>query len=101
MMLGHMRYKENRQLFDLKECGRDIFVCTIKGAVHDLFYNLLRKNKLHNLNVRTENNKIVQFNIGGLTIQENPTYPTIDKLNLMLSSQEPNYIYITGSQFTD
>ena len=70
-MLGHMKKcDDDWETFDLVECVRDIFVCTIKGAVHDLFYKLLQKNKLHNLNVRTENNKIVQFNIGGITIQE-------------------------------
>ena len=85
------------QIFDLKECSRDIFVCTIKGAVHTLFYNLLRKGKLHSLNVRTENNKIVQFNIGSVTIQEHATYNdvalTINTLNLMLTNQEPKYMY--------
>ena len=58
------------ETFDLKECERDIFVCTIKGAIHDLFYNLLRKQELHNANVRVEYNKIVQFNIGSIPIQE-------------------------------
>ena len=96
IMLG-LTYEPHYQTFDLKECAHDIFVCTIKGAVHDLFYNLLRKGKLHNLTVRTENNKIVQFNIGSVTIQENATYKdvalTIDKLNLMLTNQEPKYMY--------
>ena len=93
-MLGHMTCEPHCQIFDLKECACDIFVCTIKGAVHDLFYGLLQKNTLHNLNVRTENNKIVQFNINGITIQENPTYKdvssTIDKLNF---NQEQKYVY--------
>ena len=73
------------------------FVCTIKGAIHDLFYNLLRKQELHNSNIRVEDNKIVQFNIRGMTFQENPTYKdvssTIDKLNLLLTYQEPKYFY--------
>ena len=32
------------ETFDLKECERDMFVCTINGAIHDLFYNLLKNN---------------------------------------------------------
>ena len=70
---------------------RDIFVCTTKDVFHALFYNLLWAGKLHNKNIRTENNKIAQFNINDITIQENPTYfevsSTIDKLNLMLTYQ--------------
>ena len=63
-MLGHMRSTDcDWETFSLKECERDIFVCTIKGAIHDLFYNLLRKQELHNSNVRVEDSKIVQFNI--------------------------------------
>ena len=105
-MLGHMRSTDcDWETFSLKECERDIFVCAIKGAIHDLFYNLSRTQELHNSNVRVEDNKIVQFNIRGMTFQEHPTYKdvssTIDKLNLMLTYQEPKYIVIMGNQFTD
>ena len=97
-MLGHMRSTDcDWETFKLKECERDICVCTIKGAIHDLFYDLLRKQELHNSNIRVEDNKIVQFNIRGMTFQENPTYKdvssTIDKLNLTLTYQEPKYFY--------
>ena len=52
-MLGHMRSTDcDWETFNLKECERDIFVCTIKGAIHDLFYNSSRKQELHNSNVR-------------------------------------------------
>ena len=55
---------------------------------------MLRLNKLHNKNVRTENNTIVQFNIKNITIQENTTYKdvasTIEKLNVM---ESPAYLY--------
>ena len=68
-MLGHMK-DSAYQTFDMENCKRDVFVCTIKGAVHSLFYDLLRINKLHNENVRAENNKIVQFYIGDITTQE-------------------------------
>ena len=104
-MLGHMRSTDcDWETFSFKECERDIFVCTIKGAIHDLFYNLLRKQELHNSNVRVEDNKIVQFNIRGMTFQENPTYKdvssTIDKLNLMLTYQEPKYFWAINSQIS-
>ena len=97
MMLGLIRREHPFDNFDLKECDRDMFVCTSKGAVHYLFYNLLQRGKLYNSNVRTDDNKIVQFNIGDITIQENPTFKdvclTIDKLNLMLTHQESKYFY--------
>ena len=43
-MLGHMRSTDcDWETFSLKECERDIFVCTIKGAIHDLFHNLFKQ----------------------------------------------------------
>jgi len=72
----------------------DIFVCTTPTVVHDLFYTLLQSNKLFNKNVRTDNSRIIQFDIGNLTIQENTDYraveSTIKKLN---SNTTEEYIY--------
>ena len=46
-MLGHMKGCDcDWETFDLEECSRDIFVCTIKGDVHDLFYKLLQKKQI-------------------------------------------------------
>ena len=91
MMLGLIKSEDPFDNFDLKECDRDMFVCTIKGAVHSLFHKLLQLGKLYNSNVRTDDNKIVQFNIGDITIQENPTFKdvclTIDKLKFMLTPE--------------
>ena len=58
---------------------------------------MLRKQQLHNSNVCVQYNELAQFNISGMTFQENPTYrdvsSTIDKLNLMLTYQEPKQLY--------
>ena len=44
-MLGHMRSTDcDWETFDLKECERDIFVCTTPTVVHELFYKLLKLN---------------------------------------------------------
>ena len=59
-----------------------------------MFYTLLQSNKLFNKSVRTDNSRIIQFDIGNLTIQENTDYravePTIKKLN---SNTTEEYIY--------
>jgi len=72
----------------------DMFVCTTPTVVHDLFYTLLKSNKLFNKNVRTDHSRIIQFDIGNMTIQENTGYiavaSTIQKLN---SNTTEEYIY--------
>ena len=68
-MLGHMTYEPHYKISNLNEYARDICVCTIKGAVHTLFFNLLREGKLQTLNVCTEHDTIVQFNINSRTIK--------------------------------
>jgi len=72
----------------------DIFVCTTPTVVHDLFYTLLKSNKLFNKNVRTDHSRITQFDIGNVTIQENTDYKavasTIERLN---SSTTEEYVY--------
>ncbi len=72
MMLGHKKSTEY-EIFDIKQCENDIFVCTTPNVVHDLFYDLL-KMKLYTKNIRTDNKRIIQFDITNMTIQENTNY---------------------------
>ena len=74
MMLGEMKPDGCCNMFNLDECKNDIFVCTTPTVVHELFYRLLKLNKLFNKNVRTDNNQIIQFDINNMTIQENTDY---------------------------
>jgi hypothetical protein len=67
------------------ECKTSIFVSSNQGCVNELFYQLLRRGKLYNKNVKSEHGRITQFNIDDMTIQENLHYDdverTIDTLN--------------------
>jgi hypothetical protein len=89
-----MNKKRGNTKFNFDECKNDIFVCTRKELCHSLFCCFLFDNKLHNKNIRIENNLVTQFNIKSITIQENPTYreveSTIEKLNVTAS---PKYLY--------
>ncbi len=83
--------------FDYDECKNDLFVCIYKQAVHDLFYELLKRGYLHNKNIKTVNGQIVQFDIDNMTIQENEKYyrvqDTITRLNKELTS---DFYYYKG-----
>jgi hypothetical protein len=86
--------KRENTKFNFDECKTDIFVCVNKGLCHSLFCYYLFNNKLHNKNIRVENNFVTQFNIKGITIQENETYKevesTIERLNI---TAFPKYLY--------
>ena len=97
-MLGLMRSTDcDWETFDVKECERDIFACTTPTVVHDLFYKLLKLNKLFNKNVRTDHSLITQFDIGDITIQETTDYKevasTIERLNLTIASETEQHVY--------
>ena len=102
-MLGHKR-PDGAHVFDLEQCKNDVFVCTMPTVVHDLFYVLLKLNLLYNKNVRTDNNRIIQFDINNMTIQENKDYrevaSTIETLNKDIVADDEN-IFITANQYTD
>ena len=81
-----------------------MFVCTTPTVVHDLFYALLKLNLLYNKNVRTDNNRIIQFDINNMTIQENKDYrevaSTIQTLNQDIAADDED-LFITVSQYID
>ena len=95
-MLGHEK-SDDFKTFDAEQCKNDIFVCTIPTAVNELFYSLLKLNLLYNKNVRTDNAKIIQFDINNMTIQENTDYrevaSTIETLNQDIILDKDKYIY--------
>ena len=102
-MLGH-KISDETDVFDLEQCKNDVFVCTTPTVVHDLFYALLKLNLLYNKNVRTDNNRIIQFDINNMTIQENKDYrevaSTIETLNKDIVADDEN-TFITANQYTD
>ena len=67
------------------------------AVVHDLFYRLLRLNKLFNTNVHTDHTRIIQFDIGHMTIQEHVNYrevaSTIERLHSTMTSEADRYVY--------
>lgn len=95
-LLGHEK-SDGVELFDAEQCKNDVFVCTTPSVVHDLFYHLLKLNLLYNKNVRTDNTRIIQFDINNMTIQENTDYKevvsTIDILNTDIVSDKDKYFY--------
>ena len=97
MMLGEMKPDGCCEMFNMDKCKNDIFVCTTPTVVHDLFYMLLKLNKLFNKNVRTDHTRIIQFDIGHMTIQENINYrevaSTIERLNSTITSDAERYVY--------
>ena len=94
-MLGHV--KPEWEVFDINVCKNDIFVCTTEDVVNELFHDLLQRNLLYNRNVRTDNTRIIQFDIDSITIQENIDYrevtSTIDVLNENINLECDKYIY--------
>ena len=77
-------------------CKNDMFVCETPHVIHDLFYTI-EKNMLYNKNVRVDNTRITQFNIGNITIQENTSYEdvasTIEHLNTNITIDVDKYLY--------
>ena len=55
------------------------------------------RNLLYNKNVRTDNARIIQFDINNITIQENTDYrevaSTIETLNKNINPEDNKYIY--------
>ena len=96
-MIGQARFDECSQIFDMELCKNDIFVCETPHVIHDLFYTLLKKNMLYNKNIRVNNTRITQFNIGNITIQENTDYKdvasTIEHLNTNITIDADKYLY--------
>ena len=96
-MIGQAQPDECCEIFDMEQCKNDIFVCETPNVIHDLFYTLLRKNMLYNRNVRADNTRITQFNIGNITIQENTSYrdvaSTITHLNTNITIDADKYMY--------
>ena len=41
------------------------------------FYNLFKQGQLYNQNVKVENFRVVQFDMGNITIQESPSYELV------------------------
>ena len=103
-MLGHDS-PNGLDILDIDQCEYDIFVCTTPTVVHELFYRLLKMNLLYNKNVRADNNRIIQFDINNMTIQENTDYrevaSTNETLNRNIVSGEDKYIYIMVNQYID
>ena len=83
--------------FIVKKCEYDVFVCTTTTVVHDLFYHLLKMKLLYNHTVRTDNRRIIQFDINNMTIQANTYYKevasTIETLNKDIVLGEDTYTY--------
>ena len=82
---------------EIERYNGDMFVSTTPTVVNELFYLLLKKNLLYNKNVRTDNARIIQFDINNITIQENTDYrevvSTIETLNKNISIEDDKYIY--------